>query len=133
MFPRYTGVFTITKYFALNLYIPRYTGVFTITKYFALNLYIPRYTGVFTITKYFALNLYISLPLINKYLSVPLLLVLLSACTELLISAPKILTFLPTPPLGCEKLPFESNPILYPEYLYLSISSFFVKVTAPNK
>ena len=54
-----------------------------------------------------------------------MLLVLLLACKELLKSAPKIITFLPYPPLGCEKLPFESNPIPYPEYLYLSISAFF--------
>ena len=35
--------------------------------------------------------------------------------------------------LGCEKVPLESNPIPYPEYLYLSISSFFVYSTAPNR
>ena len=58
---------------------------------------------------------------------------LLSACTELLQSAPKITKFLPYPPLGCEKDPFESNPILYPEYFYLSTSAFFVNITAPNR
>ena len=52
-------------------------------------------------------------------------LVLLLACEELLKSAPKIITFLPYPPLGYEKLPLESNPIPYPEYLYLLISAFF--------
>ena len=52
-------------------------------------------------------------------------LVLLLACEELLKSAPKIITFLPYPPIGCEKLPLESNPIPYPEYLYLLISAFF--------
>ena len=61
-----------------------------------------------------------------------MLLVLLLACVGLLKSAPKITTFLPYPPLGCVKLPFESNPIPYPEYLYLSISAFFVNLTAPN-
>ena len=39
---------------------------------------------------------------------------LLLACTELLKSAPKIITFVPFPPLGCVKLPLESNPIPYP-------------------
>ena len=36
-------------------------------------------------------------------------------------------------PLGCEKLPLESNLIPYPEYLYLSTSTFFVHLTAPNR
>ena len=44
-----------------------------------------------------------------------------------------IITFLPVTPLGCEKNPFLSNPIPYPEYLHLSISTFLVNVTAPNK
>ena len=48
-------------------------------------------------------------------------------------SSPKIITFLPSPPLGCVKVPSQSNPIPYPEYLYLSIVAFFVKVTAPKK
>ena len=56
----------------------------------------------------------------------------LLACVELLKSASKIITSLPYPPLGCVKLPLESNPIPYPEYLYLSISAFFVNLTAPN-
>ena len=59
-------------------------------------------------------------------------LVLLLACVELLKSAPKIITFLPYPPLGCVKLPLESNSIPYPEYLYLPVSAFFVNLTAPN-
>ena len=58
---------------------------------------------------------------------------MLLECAELLISAPKITTFLPSPPLGCEKVPFESNPVPYPEYLYLLISAFFVNLTAPNR
>ena len=62
-----------------------------------------------------------------------MLLALLLACLELLKSAPKIITFLPSPPLGCVKLPLESNPIPYPEYLCLSTSVFFVNLTAPNR
>ena len=58
--------------------------------------------------------------------------ILLLACAELLLSAPKI-TFLPNSPLGCEKVPLESNPMPYPEYFYLSISEFFVNLTAPNR
>ena len=48
-------------------------------------------------------------------------------------SAPKIITFLPYPLLGCEKLPLESNPIPYPEYLYLSASEFFINLIAPKR
>ena len=62
-----------------------------------------------------------------------MLLVLLLECTELLISAPKIITFLPYPPLVCVKLPLESNPIPYPEYLYLLISASFLNLTEPNR
>ena len=58
---------------------------------------------------------------------------LLLACTELLISAPEIITFLPNPPLGCEKVPLELNPVPYTEYLYLSMSVFFANLTAPNR
>ena len=65
--------------------------------------------------------------------STKMLLVLLLACTEMLVIAPKIITFLLYPPLGCEKLPLESNPIPYSRYLYLTISAFFVNLTAPNK
>ena len=32
-----------------------------------------------------------------------------------------------------EKVPFESNPVPYPVYLYLSMSLFLVSLTAPNK
>ena len=48
-------------------------------------------------------------------------------------SAPKIITFLPNPVPGNEKLLCLSNPISYPEYLYLSISAFLIRLTAPNK
>ena len=62
-----------------------------------------------------------------------MLFVLLLACVELLKSATKIITFLSYPPLGCVKLPLESNPIPYPKYFYLSISTFFVNLTEPNR
>ena len=62
-----------------------------------------------------------------------MLLVLLLACVELLKSTPKIITFLPYPPHGCVKLPLESNPIPYSDYSYLSVSAFFVNLTAPNR
>ena len=55
---------------------------------------------------------------------------LLSISVDELISTPNIITFRPNPPSGNEKLPCLSNPIPYPEYLYLSISLFLVKVTA---
>ena len=48
-------------------------------------------------------------------------------------STPRIITFLPNPVLGNEKLPFLSNPIPYPEYPYFSMSALLVNLTAPNK
>ena len=77
--------------------------------------------------------MYPSIPCIKPLLRTKMFLVLLFACLELVKSAPKIITFLPYPPLGCVKLPLESDPIPYPEYLYLSISTFFVNLTAPNR
>ena len=58
---------------------------------------------------------------------------LLSIFVDELISTPTIMTFLPSPVPGNEKLPCLSNQIPYPEYLYLSISAFLVRVTASNK
>ena len=74
-----------------------------------------------------------SIPCLKSLPRTKMLLVLLLACVELLKSASKIITFLPTPPLGCVKLHLESNPIPYPEYLYLSMSAFFVNLTVPNR
>ena len=48
-------------------------------------------------------------------------------------SIPKIITFRPNPLPGNEKLPCLPNPNPYPEYPYLSMSEFLVKLTAPNK
>ena len=45
----------------------------------------------------------------------------------------KIITFLPNPVPGNEKLPCLSNPIPDPEYPYLLMSAFLVKLTAQNK
>ena len=53
-------------------------------------------------------------------------------CTEELVSTAKIIQYLPNP-LPSENVPFLSNPIPYPEYLYLTISLFLVKLTDPNK
>ena len=61
------------------------------------------------------------------------ILFLLSTCTEELMSTQKIITFLSNPIPGNEKLSCLSNPISQPEYLYLSISVFLAKLTAPNK
>ena len=48
-------------------------------------------------------------------------------------STPKYITFAPNLTPGNKKLPCLSNSIPYPEYLYLSISAFLVKLTPPNK
>ena len=74
-----------------------------------------------------------SIPCVKSLPRTKMLLVLLFACLELLKSVTEIITFLAHPPLGCENLPLESNPIPYPEYLYLSISTFFVNLRAPNR
>ena len=58
---------------------------------------------------------------------------LLSIFVDELISTPKIFILLPVSPIECEKNHFLSNPVPNPEYLYLSISAFSVKLTAPNK
>ena len=73
------------------------------------------------------------IPCMKLLLNTNTLFTLLLACTELIKSAPKIITFLPSPLLGYEKLPLESNPIPYPEYLYLPMSAFFVNLIAPNR
>ena len=57
----------------------------------------------------------------------------LSIWSVKLIPTTKIITFWPNPPPGNKKLPFLPNPIPYPDYPYLSIPAFLVKVTAPNK
>ena len=53
---------------------------------------------------------------------------LLSVCGDELISTPKIVTFLANPIAGNPNVPFISNPIPYPEYLYLSISASFLLI-----
>ena len=60
------------------------------------------------------------------------LFVSLLACTEELITAPKIIQLLPNP-FPTENFPPLSNPIPYREYLYLSISLFLFKLPVPNK
>ena len=40
---------------------------------------------------------------------------------------------MPNPAPENKKVPSILNPIPYPEYLYLSILEFLVKLTAPNK
>ena len=50
-----------------------------------------------------------------------------------LMSTQKIIMFSSNPVPGNEKLLCLSNPIPYPEYPYLSMSAFLVKVTASNK
>ena len=57
---------------------------------------------------------------------------LLSICTEELISTLKIIQFVPNP-LLTENFPFLSNPMPYPEYLYLPMSGFLVNLTTLNK
>ena len=48
-------------------------------------------------------------------------------------STPKFITLKPNPSLETEKAPFPSNPIPYREYVCLSISAFWINLTAPKK
>ena len=48
-------------------------------------------------------------------------------------STPKVITFLPNPVPGNEKLSHLSNSIPYSEYPYLSMSAFLVRLDARNK
>ena len=54
---------------------------------------------------------------------------LLSAGKKDFISAPKIMIFLPEPSVWNEKVPFISNPIPYPDCLYLPMSAVFTNLT----
>ena len=58
---------------------------------------------------------------------------LLPICTDELISVPKIKTIFPKLPSVNENSEQESNPILWPVYLYLSRSAFLLSFTDPNK
>ena len=71
--------------------------------------------------------------MLDLYQELKYIFFLLSIFVHELISTPKIITFLPVQPLECEKKPCLSNPILYLEYLYLSISGSLIKLTTPNK
>ena len=82
--------------------------------------------------RFFALGV-CSNPCVGPLSKIKISFFLLSIFVEELISTPKIITFLPNPIPGDEKLPYLSNPIPCPEYLHLSISAFLVKLTAPNK
>ena len=62
----------------------------------------------------------------------PFIFLSLSTCTEEFVSTPKIITFL-TNSLPTEKVPYLSNPKLYPEYLLLSILAFFTNLTSAKK
>ena len=58
---------------------------------------------------------------------------LLSTCTEELLSAPTFITVLPNPPVVKEKIPFLSNLIPYPEELCISVSASLTNFPASNK
>ena len=57
----------------------------------------------------------------------------LSTCRNEPISALNITTFLPKPLFSDEKVPQTSNEITYPQYEYLTESTFLVNLTALNK
>ena len=58
---------------------------------------------------------------------------LLSICTDELISAPKLMTVFPMLPSVNKNSEGESDPMLQPLYLYLSVSAFSVSFTDQYK
>ena len=70
-------------------------------------------------------------PCVGPFLKIKISFFLLSIFIDELISTSKIITFLPNPIPGDEKTPCLSNPILYPEYPYLSMSTFLVNLAVP--
>ena len=64
---------------------------------------------------------------------IKIFLFLLSICAAELISAPKIMTFLPLNPSVNKNSERESNTMPYLLYLYLSGSALLVSTTDPNK
>ena len=63
-------------------------------------------------------------PCVGPLPKIKIYLFLFSIFVDELMSAPKIITYLPNPVPGNEKRPCISNPIPCPEYLYLLISAF---------
>ena len=134
MFPRHNGVAAISEHFTLNLRI----SVLLTNKYLFAPLYCKLIENLFLVTV--KLSEYISSvlsvcsnPCAGLLPKIKIYFFLLTIFIDELISTSNIMTFLPNPVPENENVSFLSNPISYPEYLYLSISAFLVKVTAPNK
>ena len=77
--------------------------------------------------------MYVPILVSDLYPKSKYLFVLLPVFVDELMSSPKIITLLPNPVPGNEKFPCLSNPTPRPEYLYLSIAAFLVRLTAPNE
>ena len=80
-----------------------------------------------------AASVVLSDPCVCPLPRIKIYLFLLSACTDELISTPKLITFLPQSKFRIEKRERESNPIPYPEYESLLGSAFLVVSKFPNK
>ena len=76
--------------------------------------------------------MYVLIPVFDLFQELKYPFFLLSIFVDELMSTLKIITFLPNPVPGNDKLPCLSNPIPYPEYFYLPISSFLARLTASN-
>ena len=80
-----------------------------------------------------AVNIVPSNPCVGPAPNIKIYFFLLSTCTEKLMSASNIITSQTNPPKKKKKVSFPSNPIPYPEYLYLLIQAFLVNLTVPRK
>ena len=132
MFPRHNGVATSSESFALNLCIslPLTNANSPLQCKLKQNFLL---SSVKLIQCIFSAHSLCSNPCVVPLPKIKISFLLFSIFVEELISTPKITRFLLSPVPGNEKLPCLSNLIPYPKYLYLSISAFLVKVTAPNR
>ena len=74
----------------------------------------------------------LSIPCVSPSPRIKISFFLLSACSDELISSPKIMTFFPMLASGNENPERESKPMPCPLFLYLSRSSFLVTLADPN-
>ena len=126
MFPKHSEYARIFESFALDLIISVPLTINNYLLHYNVNLNkILFFFSVKLIEYIFSALRVVSNPCVGPIPRIKMSFFLLSIFVDELISTPKIITFLPIS-LPIENKVFLSNPIPYPEYPYLSISSFLV-------
>ena len=121
MFPRHNGTALISEFFALNLRISvPLTNKYLLHYHESLNNFFVIFSNINRILFFSTVNVP-SYPCVGSPPRIKTSFFLLSTCTEVLKSTPKIIRFLPNP-LSTEKSPFLLNLIPYTKYLFKSIS-----------